>query len=304
MTILPRKNSFNLLSYSKKSANFIRNIHKFFIAMKINQLKLNPKSPKYAIFTHKNIPLVSLKDIQVSFNGQKALQDINLAIYPNSITTIVGPNGGGKSTLLKVLLKLLPPDQGEVSHQKNLKIGYVPQKLHIDSSIPITVSHFLGLKPHTNPKMIKEALSVFSISHLAGNSMQKLSGGELQRVLLARAILDRPQLLVLDEPMQGVDIIGQTELYQLLNKTRSLLNCAILMVSHDLNIVMANTDEVLCINKHICCAGTPEIITNDPSFIHFFGDQFAHNVAFYSHKHNHHHNLHGDVCLGECGCKH
>ena len=132
--------------------------------------------------------------------------------------------------------------------------------------------------------------------------MQKLSGGELQRVLMARAILNRPQLLVLDEPMQGVDISGQTELYQLLNNTRSWLNCAILMVSHDLNIVMANTDEVICVNRHICCAGTPEVITNDPHFIHFFGDQFAQNVAFYSHHHNHHHNLHGDVCSGVCQC--
>lgn len=272
--------------------------------MKIHQVKSAPAIPAFTLIKQKvSVPLVSLVNIEMSFNDQTALHNINLSIYPNSITTIVGPNGGGKSTLLKILLKLLSPTKGKVTHQKGLKIGYVPQKLHLDASMPVTVSRFLALKPHSNNKMIDDALSLFSIKHLAGNSMQKLSGGELQRVLLARAILDRPQLLVLDEPMQGVDIIGQTELYQLLNKTRSLLNCAILMVSHDLNIVMANTDEVLCINKHICCAGTPEIITNDPSFIHFFGDQFAHNVAFYSHKHNHHHNLHGDVCLGECGCK-
>ncbi|EXI62035.1 zinc transporter [Mannheimia granulomatis] len=271
--------------------------------MKINQLtqtqKLNPFSPIKPIR-----PLVSLEKIDVSFNDQKALQNINLSIYPNSITTIVGPNGGGKSTLLKVLLKLITPNKGKVFHQKDLKIGYVPQKLHLDPSMPITVTHFLALKPNTDKKMIEEALSLFSITHLAQNSMQKLSGGELQRVLLARAVLNRPQLLVLDEPMQGVDITGQTELYQLLNKTRALLNCAILMVSHDLNIVMANTDEVLCVNKHICCAGTPEVITNDPSFIHFFGDQFARNVAFYSHNHNHHHNLHGDICPEQCNCKH
>ncbi|MCK3656711.1 zinc ABC transporter ATP-binding protein ZnuC, partial [Pasteurellaceae bacterium Macca] len=211
-------------------------------------------------------------------------------------TTIVGPNGGGKSTLLKVLLKLLKPTSGKVVHQKGLKIGYVPQKLHLDPSIPVTVEKFLSLKPKVEKADIDQALTLFSIRHLVGNSMQKLSGGELQRVLLARAILDKPQLLVLDEPMQGVDITGQTELYQLLNQTRSWLNCAILMVSHDLNIVMANTDEVLCINRHICCAGTPEAVSADPSFIHFFGDQFANNVAFYSHRHNHHHDLHGDVC--------
>lgn len=271
--------------------------------MKINQLTPNKNQPNVSLLK-KNEPLVSLEKIDVVFNGQKALQNINLSIYPNSITTIVGPNGGGKSTLLKILLKLLTPTKGKVTHRKGLNIGYVPQKLHLDPSMPITVSHFLGLKPHADKKMIEEALTLFSIQHLSEKSMQKLSGGELQRVLLARAILNKPQLLVLDEPMQGVDIIGQTELYQLLNETRSWLNCAILMVSHDLNIVMANTDEVLCVNKHICCAGTPEVITNDPRFIHFFGDQFAKNVAFYSHKHNHHHNLQGDICQGHCECKH
>ncbi|AIK17211.1 zinc ABC transporter ATP-binding protein ZnuC [Glaesserella parasuis] len=241
-------------------------------------------------------PLVQLKAINVNFGTQVALENIHLNIYPNSITTIVGPNGGGKSTLLKVLLKLQPATSGQVIHQPQLKIGYVPQKLHLDHSIPITVEKFLYLKPNSTKPLIDEALSLFAITHLAKHSMQKLSGGELQRVLLARAILDRPQLLVLDEPMQGVDITGQTELYQLLNKTREWLNCAILMVSHDLNIVMANTDEVLCVNRHICCAGTPEKISSDPSFIYFFGDQFAKNVAFYSHHHNHHHDLQGNVC--------
>ncbi|MBR0573266.1 MULTISPECIES: zinc ABC transporter ATP-binding protein ZnuC [Pasteurellaceae] len=247
-------------------------------------------------------PLISLKNINVYFNAQHILQNIHLDIYPNTITTIVGPNGGGKSTLLKVLLKLLSPNSGEVIHVKGLKIGYVPQKLHIENSMPISVERFLALKPQCTKVMIQEVLTLFSINHLAKNSLQKLSGGEMQRVLLARAMLNKPQLLVLDEPMQGVDITGQAELYQLLNKMRSMLNCAILMVSHDLNIVMANTDEVLCINHHICCSGTPEKITNDPKFIDFFGDQFAKNIAVYSHHHNHHHDLHGDVCT-DCHCK-
>lgn len=245
-------------------------------------------------------PLVKLSDINLVLGNQAILQNINLQIFPNSITTIVGPNGGGKSSLLKVLLKLQPATSGKIEHASGLKIGYVPQKLHLDPSIPITVEKFLSLKPNVSRPAIDEALSLFNITHLRQNSMQKLSGGELQRVLLARAILDRPQLLILDEPMQGVDITGQTELYQLLNKTRSWLNCAILMVSHDLNIVMANTDEVLCVNRHICCAGTPDVVSSDPSFIHFFGDQFAKNVAFYSHKHNHHHDLSGEICQGNC----
>lgn len=245
-------------------------------------------------------PLVCLNKINLEFDGKVVLHNIDLQIYPNTITTIVGPNGGGKSSLLKVLLKLHVPNSGTVSHAPQLKIGYVPQKLHIDSTIPMTVDKFLSLKPNATTEQINSSLSLFNIEHLRHNNLHKLSGGELQRVLLARAILDRPQLLVLDEPMQGVDITGQTELYQLLNKTRTWLNCAILMVSHDLNIVMANTDEVLCINRHLCCAGSPEQVSNDPSFIHLFGDQFAKNVAFYSHKHNHHHNLHGDVCFGNC----
>lgn len=240
--------------------------------------------------------LISLENISVQFGQFTALSNVSVQIKANSITTIVGPNGGGKSTLLKVLLKLIQPSQGRVSHQAGLKIGYVPQKLHFDPAIPLSVTKFLSLKPNVSADEISQALSLFSIQHLAHNAVQKLSGGELQRVLLARAILNRPQLLVLDEPMQGVDITGQTELYQLLNHTRAWLNCAILMVSHDLNIVMANTDEVLCINRHLCCAGSPSTISNDPNFIRLFGESFAQNVAFYAHQHNHHHDLGGDVC--------
>lgn len=245
-------------------------------------------------------PLIQLKNISLTFGTQTVLEQINLTIFPNSITTIVGPNGGGKSSLLKVLLKLQLASSGEVIHQEGLKIGYVPQKFYLDPSIPLTVEKFLSLKPRATLQQCESSLELFNITHLRRQNMQKLSGGELQRVLLARAILDRPDILVLDEPMQGVDITGQNELYQLLNKTRNWLNCTILMVSHDLNIVMANTDEVLCINRHICCAGTPEVVSNDPSFIHLFGDQFAKNVAVYTHKHNHHHDLHGDICLGNC----
>ncbi|MDY4280174.1 MAG: zinc ABC transporter ATP-binding protein ZnuC [[Pasteurella] mairii] len=243
-----------------------------------------------------DIPLVELQDINVQFGQQSALQEINLSIYPNSVMTIVGPNGGGKSTLLKVLLKLVAPTSGKVIHNKNLRIGYVPQKIHLDHSLPLTVEKFLALKREISAQEITQALALFSITHLAKNQMHKLSGGEMQRVLLARAILNKPNLLVLDEATQGVDINGQIELYQLIHETQKKLNCAILMVSHDLHIVMASTNEVLCINQHICCAGTPEKVSNDPKFIQFFGDQFAKNIAFYTHHHNHKHDIHGDVC--------
>lgn len=251
----------------------------------------------HAIYAPTNyLPLVELKNINVSFAQKIALHQINLAIYPNQIITIVGPNGGGKSTLLKVLLKLQKPTSGKVIYHPQVKIGYVPQKIYLDPTLPITVERFLKLKQGVTLAHINETLELLSIKHLRQSSMQKLSGGEMQRVLLARAILNKPNLLVLDEPTQGVDINGQAELYQLIHQTQKRLNCAILMVSHDLHIVMANTNEVLCVNQHICCAGKPEIISQDPTFIHLFGDQFAKNVAFYPHKHNHRHNIRGDIC--------
>ena len=242
------------------------------------------------------LPLVELHNISVVFEQKTALNNINLRIYPDSVITIVGPNGGGKSTLVKVLLKLLKPTAGEVKYHKNVHIGYVPQKIHLDHSLPITVEKFLSLKKGIKRTDIQQTLELLSITHLLQNSMQKLSGGEMQRVLLARAILAKPNLLVLDEPTQGVDVNGQAELYQLIHQTREKLNCAILMVSHDLHLVMADTNEVLCINQHICCAGSPETVSNDPKFIHFFGDQFAKNIAVYTHHHNHKHDIGGEVC--------
>lgn len=249
--------------------------------------RLNPVVP---------MPLIELKQINVIFAEKTALRDINLKIYPNSIITIVGPNGGGKSTLLKILLKLQKPSSGEVLYHDKVRIGYVPQKIHLDHSLPLTVSRFLRLSKGVNKRDVEATLTQLSIHHLAEQNMQKLSGGEMQRVLLARAILNKPNLLVLDEPTQGVDINGQAELYQLIHQTQQALNCAVVMVSHDLHIVMADSKEVLCINQHICCAGTPETLSNDPTFMRLWGNQIAQNVGFYSHHHNHHHNMHGDVC--------
>ena len=247
-------------------------------------------------------PLIELRNVNVEFAQKTALRDINLKIYPHSIITIVGPNGGGKSTLLKTLLRLQKPTSGEVIYQKNVRVGYVPQKIHLDPSLPMTVERFLRLKKGCNNAEIAPILAQLSITHLRQHHLQKLSGGEMQRVLLARAILNKPNLLVLDEPTQGVDINGQAELYQLIHRTQQQLNCAVLMVSHDLHIVMADSKEVLCVNQHICCAGTPESLSNDPTFTRFWGSQIGQNIALYQHHHNHHHNLHGDVC--HCQARH
>lgn len=253
--------------------------------------------------TSQLVPLIELKDVTMCFGEKVALQQINMAIYPNVVTTIVGPNGGGKSTLLKILLKLIKPTSGQVLYGQDVRIGYVPQKIHVDQSFPITVKKFLSLKKGISQDEIQHAVELLSISHLMNNSLQKLSGGEMQRVLLARAILNHPNLLVLDEPTQGVDINGQVELYQLIHQMREKLNCAILMVSHDLHLVMADTNKVLCVNQHICCAGSPESVSVDPTFIQHFGDQFSKNIAFYTHHHNHRHDMHGDVCCsGQYQC--
>lgn len=264
--------------------------------MQINAIRVTQQA-------NSTMPLIELKNITMHFGQKTALQQINMAIYPNTVTTIVGPNGGGKSTLLKILLKLLKPTIGDVIYSRNVRIGYVPQKIHLDHSLPITVKNFLSLKKGITAKDIQQAAELLSITHLMHNSLQKLSGGEMQRVLLARAILNQPNLLVLDEPTQGVDMNGQIELYQLIHQMREKLNCAVLMVSHDLHIVMADTNKVLCVNQHICCAGTPEAISSDPTFIQHFGDQFSKNIAFYTHHHNHRHDMHGDVCCsGQYQC--
>lgn len=250
------------------------------------------------VITYQQQPLIELHNISVNFDSKLVLDNINLQLYPDSITTIVGPNGGGKSTLLKVLLKLISPSQGHIKSRSNLRIGYVPQKVQLDHTLPLTVEKFLSFQQHQQAHQPIDILQRLSILHLAHRSMHKLSGGEMQRVLLARALLNKPELLVLDEPVQGVDILGQAELYQLIRESQSRIHCAVLMVSHDLHLVMANTDQVLCINQHLCCAGTPKTVSEHPEFIQYFGDKFAQNFALYTHHHNHKHNLHGDVCCG------
>lgn len=248
-----------------------------------------------------NRSLVSLKDITVSFGSRNVLSHISLDLKQGRILTLLGPNGAGKSTLVRVVLGLVKPTSGSITTANNLTIGYVPQKLHLDATLPLTVSRFMRLRPGVRKDDVLPALKRVHAAHLLNQPMQKLSGGENQRVLLARALLNKPDLLVLDEPTAGVDVNGQLALYDLINQLRQELNCSVLMVSHDLHLVMAKTDEVLCLNQHICCSGTPEVVSLHPEFIAMFGNRGAEQLAIYRHHHNHRHDLQGKIILKSHG---
>jgi zinc transport system ATP-binding protein len=244
--------------------------------------------------------LVELQNITVEFSGRKILDNINLTVNKGEITTVIGPNGAGKSTLIKVILGLQRKLSGQVIKQNKLKVGYVPQKLHLNHTLPLNVAHFLKLAGHYSTQEKMSALELVGASHLINQDVHKLSGGETQRVLIARALLQRPELLVLDEPAQGVDIQGQIDLYDLIDTLRHRFSCAVFMVSHDLHLVMAKTDNVICLHHHICCSGSPESVTANPSYIEMFGETQNASLAIYPHRHNHHHHdLAGAAVAGD-----
>jgi zinc transport system ATP-binding protein len=239
--------------------------------------------------------LLSANSICKKFGGRKVLQDISLSIGKGQIVTLIGPNGAGKTTLVRILLGLLKPDAGELSSIDSLRIGYMPQKVHIEATLPLTVQRFLRLANNSAPALLAATLDELNILHLQHHQLISISGGELQRVLLARALLRAPQLLILDEPAQGVDLAGQAELYQLIAEIRDRQGCGVLMISHDLHLVMSSTDEVICLNHHICCHGKPEHVSNDPAYLELFGMKAAENLAVYTHHHNHEHAIDGEV---------
>jgi zinc transport system ATP-binding protein len=237
--------------------------------------------------------LFTLERTSVVIDGRPILENISLELRRGQIITVIGPNGAGKSTLLKLALGLIAPTGGNVIRRANLRIGYMPQRLHIDANLPLSTLRFLQLGG-AKASAINSALNEVGIAGIEQRAMQTLSGGELQRVLLARALLRNPDLLVLDEPVQGVDIGGQTAMYELIGALRHHHHCGVLMVSHDLHWVMAQTDHVLCLNQHVCCEGHPEQVGSDPAYRALFGDA-AINIAPYHHHHNHAHDLHGAV---------
>ncbi len=239
--------------------------------------------------------LVTAKHIHVQFGRKIVLSDVHLTVSAQEIVTLIGPNGAGKSTLVRVVLGLIRPSAGEVRLQQSIRVGYMPQGLVIEPYMPISVCRFLELTEGVAPEYLQRVMQELKIEHLKNSAIQSISGGELQRVLLARALLRKPDLLVLDEPVQGVDVTGQEELYQLITHIRDRHRCGILMVSHDLHLVMAGTDSVICLNKHVCCSGHPEMVSQHPEFLNLFGAKPA-RLAVYAHQHNHQHNLGGDIC--------
>lgn len=233
--------------------------------------------------------IISLDKISYQKNGVNILHNVSLEILAKELVTIIGPNGAGKTTLLKVVLGLISPTSGQILKRSSLKIGYMPQKLHMDPSLPITVKRFLEFSCYQNT--LQEIVTAVGIDKLLDKSIHVLSGGEFQRALLARALLSKPDLLVLDEPLQGVDISGQFSLYKLIYEVRQILGCAVLLVSHDLHFVHAASDKVICLNHHICCAGKPEEVKEHPNYQSLFSNYRPEVLAPYAHSHNHSHDI-------------
>ncbi|MBL4762040.1 MAG: metal ABC transporter ATP-binding protein [Gammaproteobacteria bacterium] len=250
-------------------------------------------------------PLISLSGINFQIDGSTLLHDVNFEIYPSEIVTLIGPNGAGKTTLIKIIAGLLKPKFGSIAQNKPLTMGYVPQHFHINNNLPMSVSRFLSLQ-HNNPTWFTQVVADLAIEELLDYRLNALSGGQLRRILLARAILKHPDILILDEPTTGVDFNGQAELHNLITKLRDDYGFAVLMVSHELYFVMAATNRVLCLgNGHICCSGQPDAVSKHPEYLALFGDQIGHSIAVYTHHHDHQHDLSGnEIPLEHDDCEH
>ena len=238
--------------------------------------------------------LVKLKDVGLKRNDKWLVKGVSLVVEKGKIITLIGPNGSGKSTTAKIALGLHKNIEGEVQKLTN-KIGYVPQKISIDWTLPIRVKDFMLLTDDLNDKLIDEALTLTGVDHLKNKNLGNLSGGEFQRVLLARAISIKPELLVLDEPVQGVDFTGEIALYELIKKISENLNCGILLISHDLHTVMSATDHVVCLNGHVCCSGSPLDVAKNKEYKALFGEQASQTLSIYEHKHDHVHSSDGEI---------
>lgn len=234
--------------------------------------------------------LISAEKVTVRYGRGDVLDSVSMAIRAGEIVTILGPNGSGKSTLIRALLGVVPLASGAVKRAAGLRIGYVPQRLAIDRSLPITVRRFLSLPVRVTDAQAMAALNRVGLGdEIGGMQLASLSGGQVQRVLLARALLSDPQLLILDEPTQGLDQRGEAGFYRLIEDVRRETGAAVLMVSHDLHVVMAASDRVICLNGHICCEGTPRVVSSAPEYRALFGLGTQGALALYRHEHDHDH---------------
>ena len=237
--------------------------------------------------------LIELKDLSVAYGSSEVLSDVSLTVNQGEILTIVGPNGSGKTTLFRALIGSVNPSSGWIIRDKDLKIGYVPQRLHIGTTLPITVERFVRIQKNSAQISCQQALEKAGIQELAQKQVSDLSGGQFQRVMLASALLAEPNLLLLDEATQGLDQLGSADFYRQIEKVRTETNCAVIMISHELHVVMSTSDRVICLNGHICCEGTPEIVTSDPEYHALFGTGTDGQLALYRHHHNH---VHDENC--------
>ncbi|MGK6315907.1 ATP-binding cassette domain-containing protein [Neorhizobium sp. DT-125] len=241
--------------------------------------------------------LVSLENAGIRRDGRWLVRGVDFSIRRGEVVTLIGPNGAGKSTTAKLAIGVLRPDEGAVTRASGMRIGYVPQKLAIDWTMPLSVRRLMRLTGPLPDAELTDALKATGITHLVDAEVRHLSGGEFQRALLARAIARKPDLMVLDEPVQGVDFAGESALYDLIRSIRNSTGCGILMISHDLHMVMAGTDTVICLNGHICCRGTPETVSQSADYLKLFGN--TRSLAVYSHHHDHTHLPDGRVLHGD-----
>jgi zinc transport system ATP-binding protein len=233
--------------------------------------------------------LISANNISLSHHGKSILDKVSFELKQGEFITLIGPNGAGKSSLIKVLLGLTKADSGNIERAHNIKLGYTPQTFNPNPFIPISVIDFLNLNQKVNQSFLHETATLTGTESLLDSPLKSLSGGELQRVLLTRALLNKPNVLILDEPAQNLDVNGQMHLYKLIQNIHQQQGCAVLMVSHDLHRVMKESTQVLCLYHHICCIGQPESILKDSQFNDLFADQMDDLMATYEHHHNHCH---------------
>ena len=239
-------------------------------------------------------PLIKLENTGVYKSSKWLVRGVSLEVSKGQIVTLIGPNGSGKTTTAKMALNILNPDEGTILRNTK-KIAYVPQKINIDWALPLRVSDFMNITSNISDSLILENLKLTGVEHLIHSDIKNLSGGEFQRVLIARAIAKKPEFLVMDEPVQGVDFNGEISLYKLIKNISDNLNCGILLISHDIHFVMSSTDHVICLNGHVCCSGTPSYVAKNQAYIELFGEHAASVLSLYKHKHEHTHSIDGSI---------